>query len=92
MENIKYLEDLILDYGKAFYGPEGPEYAAKKWVEALPNADLADFHEWFYRGFYAPEVAKALSDAGIYPWEVPANTAYDLCCGDLSVGLFLQTR
>ena len=53
MENIKYLEDLILDRGKAFYGSEGP---------------------------------------GVYPWEVPANTAYDLCCGDLSVNLFLQTR
>lgn len=92
MENIKYLEDLILDHGKAFYGSKGPEYAAKKWVEALPNADLADFHEWFYRGFYVPEVAKALSDAGVYPWEVPANTAYDLCCGDLSVNLFLRTR
>lgn len=39
MKDIKYLEDLILDYGKAFYGTEGPGYAAKKWVEVLPNAD-----------------------------------------------------
>ena len=92
MENIKYLEDLILDYGSRFYGPEGPEYAAKRWVEALPNADLSDFYEWFYRGFWAPDVARALSNAGIYPWEVTSSTAYDLCCGDLSVDLFLQTR
>lgn len=53
MENIKCLEDLILDNEKAFYSSDGP---------------------------------------GVYPWEVPANTAYDLCCGDLSVSLFLQTR
>lgn len=92
MKNIKQLADLIFDYGKAFYGSKGPEYAAKKWVEALPNADLYDFHEWFDCGFWAPEVARALSDAGVYPWEVTANTAYYLCCGELSVGLFLRTR
>lgn len=92
MENIKYLEDLLQYYGRRFYGPEGPEYAAKKWVEALPNASLCDFHEWFYRGFWSPDVAKALSNADVYPWEVTSSTAYDLCCGDLSVGLFLSTR
>lgn len=92
MENIKCLEDLILDYGKGFYGSEGPGYAAKKWVEALPKASLADFHEWFYRGFWSPDVAKALSDADVYPWEVTPSTAYDLCCGDLAVSLFLSWR
>jgi hypothetical protein len=92
MKDTKYLEDLILDYGKAFYGSKGPEYAAKKWVEALPNADLRHFYEWFDHGFWAPEVARALSDAGVYPREVTANTAYDLCCGELSVDLFLRTR
>lgn len=51
MENTKYLTDLILEYGKSFYGAEGPECAAKKWVKALPSADLSDFHEWFERGF-----------------------------------------
>lgn len=92
METIKYLEDLILDYGRRFYGPEGPEYAAKRWVEALPNADLPDFHEWFYRGFWSPDVARALSNAGIYPWEVTSSTAHDLCCGDLPISRFLQIR
>ena len=92
MENIKCLEDLILDYGRRFYGPEGPEYAAKKWVEALPGASLADFHEWFYRGFWLPDVAKALSNADVYPWEVPTNTAYDLCNGDLEVRTYLSQR
>lgn len=92
MKNTKYLADLILEYGKSFYGPEGPECAAKKWIKALPSADLSDFHEWFDRGFWVPEVAKALSDEGVYPWEVPVNTVYDLCCGDLSVNLFLRVR
>lgn len=92
MENIKYLEDLIRDYGKAFYEPNGPEYMAESWIEALPSADLSDFHEWFDRGFWDPNVAKALSNAGVYPWEVSPSTAYDLCCGELSVELFLRVR
>ena len=92
MKNIKLLADLLLDYGKAFYGSEGPDYTAEKWAKALPNASLSDFHEWLDRGFYAPDVAKALSDAGVYPWEVPSNTVYDLCSGDLAVGLFLSVR
>lgn len=75
MKDIKYLEDLILDFGRAFYGSESPEYAAKRWVEALPSESLADFHEWFYRGFWSPDVAKALSDAGSYPCEVTPSTA-----------------
>jgi len=92
MKDIKYLEDLILDYGKTFYGSEGPGYAAKKWVEALPYADLADFHEWFHRGFWSPDVAKALSNADVYPWEVTSSTAYDLCNGDLEVRTYLSQR
>lgn len=92
MENIEDLEDLIRDSGRAFYGSETPEYMASQWVKALPKADLADFHEWFCRGFWVPDVARALSDAGVFPWEVPANTAYDLCNGDFSVATFLRVR
>lgn len=92
MTNTKYLADLIIDYGKTFYSSETPEYVAARWIEAFPKADLSDFHEWFDHGFWAPDVARALSDAGVYPWEVPSNTAYDLCSGDLSIALFLQSR
>lgn len=92
MKNIEYLADLIIDYGKTFYGSETPEYMAEQWVNALPEADLSDFHEWFDRGFWRPDVARALSDAGVYPWEVPANTAYDLCNGDLPIATFLRAR
>lgn len=92
MKNIDDLADLIRDSGRTFYGSETPEYVASQWVEALPGADLPDFHEWFCRGFWAPDVARALSGAGVFPWEVPANTAYDLCNGDLPVAVFLQSR
>ena len=92
MKNIEYLTDLIIHYGKTFYGSETPEYRASQWVRALPKADLSDFHEWFDCGFWAPDVARALSDAGVYPWEVTPNTAYDLCSGDLSVAAFLKAR
>jgi hypothetical protein len=30
MKDIKYLKDLILDFGRAFYGSESTEYAAKR--------------------------------------------------------------
>lgn len=90
MTNTEYLADLIIDYGKTFYGSETPEYVASLWIEALPKADLSDFHEWFRCGVWDPDVARALSDAGVYPWEVPAHTAYELCNGDLSVELFLK--
>ena len=92
MKNAKYLADLIIDYGSAFYGREAPEHVAARWLEALPGADLADFHEWFDRGFWDPDVARALSDAGIHPWEVSSNTAYSLCNGSLPIELFLQSR
>ena len=92
MKNIKYLADLIIDYGKTFYWPETPEYMASQWVKALPGAGVSDFHEWFDRGFWVPDVARALSDAGVYPCEVTPNTAYDLCSGDLSVAVFLKAR
>ena len=91
MQNIKYLTGLIIDHGRVFYGSETPEYMASQWVEALPEADLQDFHEWFSHGFWAPDVARALSDMGVLPWEVPSNVVYDLCNGDLSVPLFLRT-
>lgn len=92
MRNIKYLADLIIDYGSTFYGHETPEHVAAQWLEALPEANLSDFHEWFDRGFWDQDVARALSDAGIHPWEVPSDTSYDLCSGDLPVALFLQSR
>ena len=92
MKNIDDLADLIRDSGGAFYGSETPEYMASRWVKALPKAGLPDFHEWLYRGFWSPDVAKALSDAGIFPWEVPSGTAYDLCSGDLPVAVFLRAR
>lgn len=92
MENIKDLADLIMDHGCTFYGGETPSHMASQWVRALPKADLSDFHEWFDKGFWDPDVAQALSDAGVFPWEVPSNVAYDLCAGDLPVSLFLRTR
>ena len=92
MKNIDDLADLIRDVGRAFYGSGTPEYMASQWVKALPKADLSDFHEWFDRGFWNPDIAKALSDAGIFPWEVPSDTAYDLCNGDLPVATFLRVR
>lgn len=92
MKNIEHLADLIVDYGETFYGSETPEYMAEQWVKALPEEDLPGFREWLDRGFWSPDVARALSDAGIYPWEVPANTAYDLCNGDLSVAPFPESR
>lgn len=92
MNNIKYLADLITHYGRSFYGSETPEYMASQWAKALPKEDLLGFHEWFDHGFWDPDVARALSDAGVYPWEVPSDVVYDLCNGDLSVSLFLRTR
>ena len=92
MKNITDLAELIRGYGPSFYGSETPEYAAALWAEALPEADLAAFHDWFDRGFWAPEVARGLSAAGVFPWEVPGNMVYDLCTGDLSVVSFLHTR
>ena len=92
MENSKYFADLIIDYGKTFYGSETPEYMASQWIEALPKASLSDFHEWFDRGFWDPDIAESLSDAGVFPWEVRSDTAYDLCNGDLPIDTFLRAR
>ena len=92
MKNIVDLAGLISEYGPILYGTETPEYVASQWAEALPGADLATFHEWFDRGFWNPEVARELFGAGISPWDVPANTIYDLCNGDLEVSVFLQGR
>lgn len=92
MKNIVDLAELLHDYGPRFYGVETPEYVASQWARALPKADLSDFHEWFDRGFCNPDVAGALWDAGVFPWEVPASTVYDLCNGVLSVALFLKSR
>lgn len=92
MKNTKDLASLILDHGETFYGSETPEYMASQWATALPEASLSDFREWFGRGFWDPDVARALADTGVSPWEVPADTAYRLCNGDMSVALFLQSR
>ena len=92
MKNILDLAGLLRDYGPRFYGAETPEYVATLWAEILPGSDLGTFHEWFDRGFWNPEVARGLSAAGVFPWEVPSNTVYDLCNGDLSVVAFLRTR
>lgn len=92
MKNIKELSELIRDYGGAFYGPETPEYTASQWAAALPGADLSEFHEWLDRGFWDPSVARKLADAGVFPWEVPADTIYDMCNGDLDVVVFLRGR
>lgn len=92
MKNITDLAGLLYDYGPQFYGAETPEYVASQWAEALPEADLAVFHEWFDRGFWNPTVAQELSTAGVLPWEVPSPTVYDLCNGDISVTVFLSTR
>lgn len=90
MKNITDLVELIRDYGPTIYGNETCEYVASQWVEALPKADLAEFHEWFDRRVWNPTVAQELSAAGISPWEVPANMIDDLCNGDLSVALFID--
>ena len=92
MKNIKDLAGLIRDHGETFYGSETPEYMAPQWAAALPEASLSDFREWFGQGFWNPDVARALADAGNSPWEVPADTAYCLCNGDMSVALALQSR
>ena len=92
MKNIEYLESLIIYYGRAFYGSKTPKYMASQWAKALPETSLSDFNKWFDRGFWDPDIARALSDAGVSPLEVPLGTAYDLCNGDLSVATFLQAR
>ena len=92
MRNITDLAELTRDFGPRFYGAETPEYAAPQWVEALPGADLATFHEWLDQGFWAPEVAQELSAAEVFPWEAPSSTVYDLCNGDLNVVASLRTR
>lgn len=92
MENSKYLADLITDYGKTFYGSKTSEYMASQCVKALPEASLSDFHEWFDRGFWDPDIAESFSDAGASPWEVRSDTAYDLCNGDLPIATFLRAR
>lgn len=92
MKDVTDLAELIYEYGPAFYGPETPEYIASQWAETLPNADLAAFHEWFNRGFFNPAVARELSNAGVFPWEVPAGAVYDMCNGDLKVSVFLRGR
>lgn len=92
MKDTTDLAELIRGYGTALYGNETPEEIASQWAEALPGASQAHFQEWFDLGFWSPDVARALSNAGVFPWEVPSNTAYDLCNGDLSVSLFLQAR
>lgn len=84
MKDIVRLTDLILSYGKTLYGEETPEFVALQWAEALPQADLSTFREWFHNGFWDPEVARELSNAGIHPWEVPADVAYGLCNKDLT--------
>lgn len=92
MKNITDLAELIHDYGPRVYGSETPEYAASQWAAAFPQADLATFHEWLDWGFFDPTIAQELSAAGVFPREVPSNTVYDLCNGDLSVAVFLRTR
>lgn len=90
MKNIIDLAEVLCDYGPRFYGAETPEYVASQWAEALPGADLATFHEWFDRGFWNPTVAQELSAARVFLWDVPSNTAYDLCNGDISVAVFIR--
>lgn len=92
MKNTDDLAGLIRGYGPTFYGSETPGYMASQWVRALPEASLSDFREWFDQGFWSPDVARALLDAGVFPREVPSNAAYDLCNGDIPVDLFLQDR
>lgn len=89
MKNIDDLADLIRGSRRAFYGSETPEFMASRLVKALPKADLSDFNEWFDHGFWNPDIAGDLSDAGKFPWEVPSGTAYDLCDGDLPVAALL---
>lgn len=92
MKNIVGLTELLCDYGPRFYRAETPEYVVSQWAEALPGADRAIFYEWFDQGFWNPTVPQELSTAGVFPWEVPSNTVYDLCNGDTGVTVFLRTR
>lgn len=90
METTKALAELIRDYGETFYGSESPEYIAQQWTTALPEAGLTTLREWLDEGFWVPEVARELTDNGIFPWEVPADIIYDLCNADLSVSEFIR--
>lgn len=92
MKDTTELAELIRGYGEALHGNETPEEVASQWAEALPEASLMHFQEWFDSGFWSPDVARALADAGVSPREVTCSMAYDLCNGDLSVSLFLQAR
>ena len=92
MRNISDIAELLREYGPTYYGPETPEYAAAQWAEAFPNADLSVIHEWISQGFWDPSAAKQIFSAGLYPWEVPSSTVYDLCNGDLSAPVYLRNR
>lgn len=92
MRNIDGIAELLREYGPTYYGSETPEYAAAQWAEAFPNADLAVIHGWVDRGFWDPSVAQQIWRAGLYPWEFPSSTVYDLCNGDLTVPTYLLNR
>lgn len=92
MSIITDIAELIREYGPTYYGAETPEYAAAQWAEAFPAADLSVIHEWISRGFWDPSVAQQIFRAGLYPWEVPSSTVYDLCNGDLLVSVYLRNR
>lgn len=89
MKNIEELVGLIRSYGEPFYGAESPEYMASEWVSALPEAGLSAFQEWLDCGFWVPDVARQLTDAGFFAWEIPADMVYDMCNGDCSVSSFI---
>lgn len=92
MTDTTDLAGLIREYGTTLYGNETPEETASQWIEALPGASLSHFQGWFDRGFWSPSVAGELFSKGVYPWEVPSDTVYDLCNGDLKVSVFLHAK
>lgn len=90
MKNIEELVKLIRSYGGPFYGAESPEYMAQQWVGEFPGVEFDELREWLDEGFWAPEVARKLSDLGVIPWEIPADDIYDMCNGNLSVANFIK--
>lgn len=90
MKNIEELVELIRSYGETFYGAESPEYMAQQWVDEFPGVEFNELREWLDEGFWAPNIARKLSDLGVLPGEIPADDIYDMCNDSLSVTDFIK--
>lgn len=90
MKNIEELAGLIRSCGDPFYGAETPEYMAQQWVDEFPGVEFDELREWLDEGFWAPNIARKLSDLGVLPGEIPADGIYDMCNDNLSVIDFIK--